>query len=74
MEIEEKDIFLIFRLTNEEDINKLVLWNNLIVKRIKILQISQNVPKAPVTEKKNEEVNSSKLQEIAEENKRNEST
>ncbi len=57
MEIEEKDIPLIFRLSNEEDINKLAIWNNIIVKRIKILQISQNIPKAPVTEKKDEEVN-----------------
>jgi len=53
--IEEKDIPLIFRLSNEEDINKLAIWNNIIVKRIKILQISQTIPKAHVTEKKDEQ-------------------
>jgi hypothetical protein len=68
--VEEQDIPLIFKISNEENINKLIMWDNLIVKRVKILQMTQNTPKAPVAEKKNEEINPNKLQEIVEEDKR----
>lgn len=42
-------ISIVFKLSGEEDINKLAALNNLIVNRIKILQqISRNIPKATI--------------------------
>lgn len=44
-------IRLTFKISNEEDINKLVYLNNLIIKRIKILQSTNRpIPKAPIVQ------------------------
>ena len=44
-------IYIVFKISSEEDIGKLIRINNLLVEKINIMKYLKNVPKANIVQK-----------------------